>query len=200
MRTATDLRATILEKAGRSFRERGVKATTIKTIVHEAGCTNAALYYYFEGGKDEVLEQVLRSLLSEKMQAFERLDTNQSFAGIVRQIATMAASDFERMTTNLSWLIVEFDDLPREMKSLIHEHLRQGHSILARALSVHIPHEEAERLAWMLFCTLFGYHQVFMKLGLSTGVEFPADQLVDTVVRTVADGSDVPVRPGIREG
>ena len=51
MRTTTDLKDIILQKAGELFAQQGYTATSNKQIAKAAGCTAAALYYYFEGGK-----------------------------------------------------------------------------------------------------------------------------------------------------
>ena len=126
MNKNAELRLRVLDKALQLFRARGVKATTIKLIAAEAGCTNAALYYYFENGKNQILEEVLRSILSAKIQTFEQLDTNVDFPAFIRQIGLMASRDFGRMTNNISWLVIEFPDLPSKLQQLLHVHLSRG--------------------------------------------------------------------------
>ena len=49
----------ILREAGDLFRQQGYAATSIKQIASAAGCTTAALYTYYEGGKAHVLREVI---------------------------------------------------------------------------------------------------------------------------------------------
>jgi len=51
MRETSELKETILNVAGELFAKNGYAATSIKQIAKAAGCTTAALYYYFEDGK-----------------------------------------------------------------------------------------------------------------------------------------------------
>ena len=101
--------------------------TTVKLIASAAACTNAALCYYFEHGKDQILQEALLEILSRKMRTFEQLEAGLPFPDFVRQIGELASNDFEEMTDNISWLVVEFPHLPQDLQRELHEHLLKGH-------------------------------------------------------------------------
>ena len=154
MNRDAELRRKIIEKSLELFRTRGVKASTIKLIASAAGCTNAAIYYYFERGKDQILEEAILDILSKKIRTFEQLSTDMSFQVFFRQIGELASRDFQEVTNNVSWLVTEFPSLPKKLQKKLQKYLLKGHEILASALShyLDVP-AEASGLAWMLFCT-----------------------------------------------
>ena len=184
MKREADLRWKILDESIQLFKTRGVKATTIKSIASAVGCTNAALYYCFEGGKTEILEEALRGVLSEGIRTFERLNTALPFQDFLRQIGVVAATGFGSVTDNISWLLVEFVNLPDDLQTEFHEHLKTGHAVLVAAFQSYLDDvDEASALAWTLFCTFVGYQQVFGKLGLAGKTDFNPEDLMESVVR-----------------
>src|ERR1700722_5077279 len=59
----TENRRTILEAAGRLFRERGFEAVTISEIMHAAGLTHGGFYGYFTS-KDELVAEALADAMT----------------------------------------------------------------------------------------------------------------------------------------
>jgi TetR/AcrR family transcriptional repressor of nem operon len=60
----TENRRTIVEVAGRLFRERGFEAVTVAEIMKEAGLTHGGFYGYF-GSKDELMAEALAGALTQ---------------------------------------------------------------------------------------------------------------------------------------
>jgi TetR/AcrR family transcriptional repressor of nem operon len=60
----TENRRTILEAAGRLFRERGFEAVTVAEIMQAAGLTHGGFYGYF-GSKDELIAEALAEALTQ---------------------------------------------------------------------------------------------------------------------------------------
>jgi TetR/AcrR family transcriptional repressor of nem operon len=60
----TENRRTIVEAAGRLFRERGFEAVTVAEIMKEAGLTHGGFYGYFES-KDELIAEALADALTQ---------------------------------------------------------------------------------------------------------------------------------------
>ena len=60
----TENRRTILEAAGRLFRERGFEAVTVAEIMQAAGLTHGGFYGYF-GSKDELIAEALAETLTQ---------------------------------------------------------------------------------------------------------------------------------------
>jgi TetR/AcrR family transcriptional repressor of nem operon len=60
----TENRRTIVEAAGRLFRERGFEAVTVAEIMKEAGLTHGGFYGYFDS-KDELIAEALADALAQ---------------------------------------------------------------------------------------------------------------------------------------
>jgi TetR/AcrR family transcriptional repressor of nem operon len=60
----TENRRTIVEAAGRLFRERGFEAVTVAEIMKEAGLTHGGFYGYFSS-KDELIAEALAEALTQ---------------------------------------------------------------------------------------------------------------------------------------
>ena len=89
------------------------------------------------------------------------LDTSLAYPEFLRQIGELAAHHFSSVAKNTSWLLVEHPNLPPELQEELHEYLRQGHAVLVSALEHYLPDTaEAGAVAWMLFCTFFGYQEI----------------------------------------
>lgn len=84
MRTPTELRTIILNEASKLFMQQGYAATTIKQIARAADCTTAALYSYFEGGKPQILREVVRSCSADSAQIFANT-TNATTLPVARE-------------------------------------------------------------------------------------------------------------------
>ncbi|HEV7305624.1 helix-turn-helix domain-containing protein [Ensifer sp.] len=67
-------RKTILEAAGRLFRERGFEAVTVTDVMKQAGLTHGGFYGYFES-KDDLIAQTLAGLQTETGSASTDLTT-----------------------------------------------------------------------------------------------------------------------------
>ena len=93
-----DVRAKLLEQAGRQLAEQGVAGTTVAEIAKRAGVTSAMVHYYFKT-KDQLLDAVV----AEKL---------------VGEFIAFIAGEFERGETDplalveqLVWRIVEASDV-----------------------------------------------------------------------------------------
>lgn len=79
----TENRRTIVEAAGRLFRERGFEAVTVAEIMKEAGLTHGGFYGYFSS-KDELIAEALAEALT------------QTTTGPVGDLSTYAADYLSR--------------------------------------------------------------------------------------------------------
>ncbi len=57
----------------------GVRGS-IKQIAKASGCTNAALYYYFDGGKEHILHEVIRHTAQERINLLSAAANADSFS------------------------------------------------------------------------------------------------------------------------
>ena len=91
MAAQTNLAEIILEKSSELFCEQDYVATTIKQIANAAGCTTAALYYYYEGGKTEILREVIRSFQSGD-ELLAKMEECQSLPEFISKLTTRGRS------------------------------------------------------------------------------------------------------------
>lgn len=186
METDAGLQETILDRATDSFRKRGIKATTIKIIAAESGCTNAALYYHYPEGKTQILHESILRLLRTRLRSFESIEPDD-LTSFLSGIGSGAFEDFGAMTDNVSWLILEYQELPTAIQHELHEHLKKAQGHIASAVSQFVSDSgEAAQLGWIVFCACFGYLQLFQRMGLASAVDFTPEQFVDSVARVLS--------------
>jgi len=73
-RPGTHLDARIVDVAAKLFARDGVAATGMRAIATAAGVSIGAIYHHF-GGKEEILERILRQELERRKQAFDAFQT-----------------------------------------------------------------------------------------------------------------------------
>lgn len=172
METQAPLNDLIIEKASHLFREQGYAATSIKQIANEAGCTNAALYYYYEGGKQEILREVIHHSTVEKMGFLSAVADADSLESLLIQLSQSLSEVMPRMADRVNWLMLQFPTLPAEEKQFLRNQLFSFHAVLQAQIGRFVAEDAtADKLAWLIFCSFFGYQQVFTKMGV--------DQVVD---------------------
>ena len=115
MAESHSLRDLIIENAGGLFREKGYTATTIKQIAQASGCTTAALYYYFEDGKQHILREVIHRSAQEA-EASRHLPQADSLEELVVKLGADLADRFPEVADRFNWIILQFGTLPDEEK------------------------------------------------------------------------------------
>jgi AcrR family transcriptional regulator len=172
MAQQTNLAEIILEKSSELFREQGYVATTIKQIARAAGCTTAALYYYYEGGKSEILSEVVRS--------FQKVDPSlisskecSSLSEFIVHLTTTLAPALPLIGEQMGWLMLQFSNLPDEIQQTVQSHILDRHAMLKNQIICFTDDEtEADRLAWVIFNAFIGYQQVFFKTEIGQQINF----------------------------
>ena len=97
--TTEDARGRLVDAAEGCFRRFGVAKTTLDDIATEAGVSRATVYRYFDGGRDEiVLEVVLREARAFLNALGRRLDRERDLAdaiaeGVMYTVASVEKSD-----------------------------------------------------------------------------------------------------------
>lgn len=187
MRTATDLRDTILREASDLFARQGYTATSIKQIAAAAGCTTAALYYYFEDGKSQILREVIRSYSLNIEHMFDSFADTPTLAAFLVRLGQTLAHVVPDMLRRMTWVLAEFPNLPTEEQNHMHAFVlglhRQVNMEIARFVD---DPEEAQQLAWFVFCAYFGYEQVFLTLDMQRKVPLSYDQFAHIMAQTMA--------------
>ena len=188
MAASDSLEDLIIDKAGELFREQGYAATTIKQIAKAAGCTTAALYYYFEEGKQHILREVIRRSARDA-EASMHFPQAESLEEFLIELSAILAERFPQVADRFNWLMLQFATLPDEEKRILQDQVLG----IQRALLEHIgqyvaDRETAERLAWLVYCSLFGYHQMFTKMEVERRVDLDAVEYGRFLAQIVGQG------------
>ena len=166
----TNLAEDILQNASVLFREQGYAATTIKQIARAAGCTTAALYYYYEGGKSEILREVIRSY-QDRTNFESSIRGANSLPELIENLATTLTLSLPERADQLSWLLLEYPGLSETEQLAIQEPILGIQATLSREIYHFVPDEaEADQLAWLIFTAFFGYQQLFEKAEINQHV------------------------------
>jgi AcrR family transcriptional regulator len=186
----TDLRSSILREASELFMQQGYAATSIKQIAQAAGCTTAALYYYFEGGKSQILQEAIRaeSLLDVFQLAGRNATTLEQLLQRIGHIFVHIAPELPR---RMNWLMLEYPQLRDEEKAVLHKNISAEQHTLATQIGRFVPDPvQAQTMAWLVFCAYLGYGQV-NSVGVATQLSVPTpDAYVATVSRLLAQTLD----------
>ena len=191
MRNPTDLRETIIKKADALFREQGYAATSIKQIAKAAGCTTAALYYYFEDGKSQILREVALSVSADVVRIFESVTEPASLEDLLDQIGTAIARTMPDVLKRIHWMSAELSRL--DQKERVHIHLQQRklqHAIRKQLQRFIEDEEEANELAWLMFCAYLGYGHFFFLMQGREHTDFSLEQFGKIVTRVVSRSID----------
>ena len=183
----------IIEKAGELFREQGYTATTIKQIAKAAGCTTAALYYYFEDGKRHILREVIRNS-GQESEFPMRLPQAESLDEFLLKLSGHLAQRPPEVADRINWIMLQFASLPDSEKRIVQNQVLSIQQALRERIRRYVADREtAERLAWLVFCSFLGYQQMFTKLEVGEMVELSMEEYGSFMGKVVTRG--LPVTP-----
>lgn len=175
----TDLYNDIVRVAAELFMKQSYAATSIKQIAKAAGCTTAALYYYFEDGKAGILRQVIDYAMPDLAGYLESLQDVESLRDLALRVGLIMGQAGEDMLRRTRWLMVEFPNLGEEERAKLHQKLIQFQRRLADLMEPFVAsRHQAEMLAWIEYAALFGYGQLVVTLDLQSTVEPPNEAFV----------------------
>jgi AcrR family transcriptional regulator len=188
MADSASLQELIIEKAGELFREQGYTATTIKQIAKAAGCTTAALYYYFEDGKQHILREVIHDTAREA--EFSRtLPQADSLEEFLVELGANLARRPPKVVDRFNWIMLQFATLPDEEKQIVQNQVISIQHALRERISQYVAGKEmADRLAWLVYCSFVGYQQMFTKLEVAGVVDLSMDEYGGFLAQVVRQG------------
>ncbi len=180
------LQELIIEEAGELFREQGYTATTIKQIAKAAGCTTAALYYYFENGKRHILREVIRR---SGQQAPLHLPQAESLEEFLVKLGGNLAQRPPEVADRINWIILQFASLPDEEKRIVQNQVLGIQLALREQIGHFVADKEtAERLAWLVLCSFLGYQQMFAKLEVVEMVDLSMEEYGGFMAQVIQRG------------
>jgi len=160
--TKKNTKEQIIKNAALLFSKNEYKGTSVKQIADATGCTAPALYYFFPGGKSELLQAVVRSLDMDPKKALAELKTAQSLEELVELINLHLPRLLEVVSTDIRWLHNEMDQLPEEETAFVHDTILSVFEIILIEAKRFIPREEdARHFAWIIFFIHQGHMDLF---------------------------------------
>lgn len=184
-----NLRDKIIEKASALFRRNGYRATSNRQISSAAGCTTAALYYHFENGKSHILREVIYSNIKDPSGIREKVKDCKDLNEFLLKLTEMMVQEIPRITDSLVWLLLEFPRLPEEERRILKEHIINFHNVIESELRRFITKEEdLANLAWISICAFFGFHQLFLKMGIGSIVRLDIKEFGNSLTKVLNAG------------
>lgn len=183
MSVETNLRQAIIDSATELFMKNGYTATSIKQIASAAGCKTSSMYYYFEGGKSDILGAVIQSITFDINQIFGDR-TFESLAELLGHYTKAISETMPRMNLRISWLAPEFSKLSEDEMAHIQGQFLNMHEAFASRIQRFVDSEvKAAELAWIIICAYQGYGNLFLTLGMSNRVNHSLADYGDTLVQ-----------------
>lgn len=162
-----NLKQAIISSAAQLFVEQGYKGTSIKQIAKAAGCTTAALYYYFEDGKAEILQEVINGVSGLFIPLMEQVSGKNSLHEMLSELGRIMKEESPRLVNRLSWLMLEFENLDGEIREKVCNNQLLVHNLLHNEVARFVSDEqEATSIAWLVQFTYFGYAHFAAKFGI----------------------------------
>ncbi|MCC7208709.1 MAG: TetR/AcrR family transcriptional regulator [Anaerolineae bacterium] len=175
----TELHDQIVRASAELFMKQSYAATSIKQIAQAAGCTTAALYYYFEDGKAGILRAVIDKAMPDIAGLLQPVAGAASLRDLIVGLGVALWAEGEDILRRTRWLMVEFPNLGESERRTLHTRLLQFHQRLAELiLPFAANRQQAEALAWIAFSAVFGYGQLFVTLDLLSACEPPHEAFV----------------------
>jgi AcrR family transcriptional regulator len=186
----TDLQPIIVARASELFQHHGYAGTSIKQIAQAAGCTNAALYYYFPSGKAEILREVVRVSLSDIDRIADIGDTATSLHDFLLQFGNLVGTILPGMSQRIGWLMVDFVRLQPSEQQFVQSKLQELHQAVRSGVSRFVANvQDADQLAWLVICLYFGYEQIFLTMSLAQATDISLDRFAAITACIVAKGA-----------
>ena len=151
-----------------------------------AGCTTAALYYYFEDGKEAILHEVIVQVMPDLASFLKPLEGVASLHELIMGLGISLMQSGQAMLQRTRWLMVEFPNMGEAERTRLHQMLLHFHQQLADMIEPFVAdRREAEVIAWILYTALFGFGQLFVTLELEEFIEPPYQAYVDTLAEMI---------------
>jgi AcrR family transcriptional regulator len=168
----------ILDAASALFMERGYQASSVRQIAEAVGCTEAALYYHFKGGKRELLQAVIGMAEVDLRSSVELLEDAVSLRDLIERYGRERdAMRGGRVQKTIRWIASEMRHLNTEEREAFYRPLLEFHRTVRDIAGRYVDEGAADTLAWLLICTGFGFRQIFFDMELETRLDIDIQNL-----------------------
>ncbi len=178
----TNLREEIIHNSRELFEKKGYSAVSVRQIAKKSGCTAGSLYYFFEGGKLQILQEVIVSYGIDPVHSLEWVTETKSLDELIDRLILELPKIFQTRIRKLNWLqfdisrlgLDEIDTLKIFPLGVIEAILR-GVNLHANDLVL------SKQIAWMLFTTISGYVEMAERIGADIEKQCTLQELGETI-------------------
>lgn len=163
----------IVKIATRLFMRHGYASTSVRQIAAKVGCTEAALYYHFPQGKQELFAHIIQLQTPNLTALLDDAEQSTSLSDLIRRVGAAATSDLDLRRVRFNWIASEFSQLGRDEQSAIKMHQMAIYKQLGTQVHRWIKDtRKASRVAWSLMCMYYGYGLLFWSLDMRSLANF----------------------------
>lgn len=156
-------REIILDTASRLFFTQGYHATGLSQIIKESEAPKGSLYYYFQGGKEELALECIRRVGKEVAKTFwSKLSGEQKVAELLpimmHELAEeMQRENFENFMPFSFWAAAEASCVSNPLREACTQVFKSWQDVLADKLELDgVERKEAEALSLLLITMMEG--------------------------------------------
>lgn len=183
----SNIRADILQNSRGLFQEQGYSATTVRQIAKRTGCTAGSLYYFFEGGKTEILQEVIRSYGLNPAHNLAWATEAPSLEALVDRLVIELPAYFQKVTKQLRWIQIDVANLTQDEINMMRKFPLSLFASIREGVGIHVENPKTtQQVSWMIYCSLYGYVDVFNKIGLEVEEEFNLEEMGEMVKTAVS--------------
>jgi len=153
---ASQTKQSIRKSAKKLFVERGYKGTTVRDIASHAGVTTGALYAYYKG-KDEIILDLFRDVFTREWSLAFQLDTSCTYEEYVEMNAVMNVNLAKELGYDLLQVYFTSQGVLHDNRSLIIAMDQQGYEDYDFQLI------DSIRQRYQLMCTSEELADLFMR-------------------------------------
>ena len=151
-----NLREIILENAAELFSQQGYAGTSLKQIATQSGCKAPSLYYFFEGGKSEILHEVVNRIFDDVSLEIDEVDADD-LCDFLTKFGTYFSSTVPEWLKKTEWLQMEFAKLREEDQRYISSQDSKMYQSLNNQLRKYIQDDKVETVSWLILCAYMGF-------------------------------------------
>lgn len=190
-----NLREDIIQESMALFEKQGYSATSVRQIAKRCGCTAGSLYYFFEGGKTEILQEVVRAYGLDPLKSLTWITKEKSLEDLIDRLIAELPLYFQNVSKKLSWLMLDVSHLTENEISMMRKFPLSLHESILQGVRGHLTDpQKSLQISWIIFCGLYGYVELFNKMGLVVDEPFPIKEMgesIKTAVHALASESIV---------
>ena len=170
MANHSNRRDLMVETAADLFIANGYRATSVRQIADAVGCTEAALYYHFPGGKRTLLQAVIETYAPDFLRGIAPCAAADSLPALLACFSDNLQANPQNQQ-RLRWIIAEFANLSAAEQALVRQKIVAFHAEMTEMLRPFTPDSDPAHLAWLLIAATQGHLVLFNYLGLDTAVD-----------------------------